>query len=314
MKRHFSFILLSLIFLFLIGCGSTQTDTPAAVEAEPATVAEEPVEEPAEEIPEEPNYDIIPESYAYSLTVSINPLVELYFNSENQVNGIAFLNEDAVDAYKDLDLIGCSMEAGLDLLVTTASEKGYLKDDATVEVELAKVSDDAAEAVDTAILLNASQYINNTLDTMNADKEEPMSVSVELSVDKAVEETTGMSAPAVCPDCNGTRNNCSECGGTAIVNCKRCNNGIESCGTCGGTAVISCHGCHGAGSQTHNRGAEGNVTEVCNYCGGSGKMSCDACGGQGTFLCSWCKGELRHICPICWGEGVCPTCGGDGIV
>lgn len=277
------------------------SDEAQEVESEsPEEIAEVIIEE-SEPESEEPNYDIIPESFAYSLTVSINPLVELYFDADNTVVGVSYLNQDAVDAYKEVELVGTKLDEGMDRLVTAAADKGYIKEDATVEIELAKVSEEAEEAFDTAILVEASQVVNEVLETICEEQEISLEASVEVSVKEEIEEKIGVSAPVICSDCNGTGNNCKECNGTAIVNCKRCVNGVESCGTCHGTAIINCHGCKGAGGD-------------CNHCDGSGKIACDACGGKGTFLCSWCKGALKHICPDCWGEGSCPTCGGDGIL
>lgn len=268
-------------------------------ESTDAVASEETV---ASEAEEEISYDIIPEAYAYSLTVSINPLVELYFDVENTVVGIAYLNQDAVDAYKEEKIVGNKLEEGMNLLMNAAAEKGYIKEDATVEIELSKVSEEVQESFDTTILLEVSQTANEILEAVCTEQEIPLEASVEVAVNEELEEKTGIAAPVVCSDCNGTGNNCKECNGTTIVNCKACVNGIESCGVCKGTAIINCHGCKGAG------GAD------CKHCDGGGRISCDACGGKGTFLCSWCKGELKHICPICWGEGSCPTCGGDGIL
>lgn len=299
--------------MLLFGCGqsdsneesadvqkeSLQETSVASSEVE-SSVTESQTQEETEES-EEPNYDIIPESFAYSLTVSINPLVELYFDADNTVVGVSYLNQDAVDAYKEVELVGSSLEQGMDLLVNAAADKGYIKEDATVEIELAKVSEEAEETFDSTILVEASQIVNEVLVTVSEEKEIALEATVEVKVNAEVEEKVGVKAPVVCSDCNGTGNSCKECNGTGIVNCKRCVNGVESCGTCHGTAIINCHGCKGAGGD-------------CNHCDGSGKISCDACGGQGTFLCSWCKGALRHICPDCWDEGTCSTCGGDGII
>lgn len=246
-------------------------------------------------------YDVIPETYSYSLTVSINPLVELFFDADNTVVGVSYLNADAVDAYKDVELVGSNLNNGMELLVNAASDKGYLKEEATVTIELAKVSEEAEETFDTVVLVEASQTVNEVIEVICEEKEIVIEAKVEISVNESVEEQVGVTAPVLCTDCNGTGNNCKECNGTSIVRCKRCVDGQETCGTCHGSATIVCHGCHGAGGD-------------CTYCGGTGVMACDACHGQGTFLCSWCKGELRHICPECWGEGTCPTCGGDGMM
>lgn len=316
MKRK-GLILCMIPVMLLCACGKTGT----VVEPEPETIVQEeltaetePTEvesveaviesvEAVETGSEISQSDIIPEQFSYAVTVRINPLVELYFDENDVVVGVSYLNQDAVDAYEKLELIGCDLSTGMEMLVSEAIDREYMKEDGTVAIEISQVGDEETE-VDTAILLEASQVANETILTKMG---EAADVHVEISVSEAVTEKTGASEPVICTDCNGTGNNCPECGGAGIVNCKSCTNGVESCGTCNGTAVITCHGCHGSGTQ-------GDAGEACSYCGGSGRQSCDACGGQGTFLCSWCKGELRHICPICEGNGTCSTCGGDGIL
>lgn len=289
----------------------TAKETAAAEESAAETVAveaesAEPISESAKEAvsdeteTETPSMDIIPESYAYSLIVAINPTVELYFDKNDVINGVAFLNDDAVNAYKDLELVGASLKDGMELIIARAESEGYLKENGDVQVELSKIGTVEKE-MDTSVIVNAVETVEAILTADNGET----GISVNASVNNEVTEQTGLTAPEACPTCSGTGKSCSECGGTGIVNCKRCDNGIESCGTCHGTAVISCHGCHGAGTV-------GDLGETCNRCGGTGEQSCDACHGQGTFLCSWCKGELKHVCPECWGECDCPDCSGTG--
>jgi len=299
--------------LIMAGCGKkseiNKTEDNKAIESEAVVTPEvipieEEAEEPADIVEEEPSLDIIPEEYWYSLTVKINPYVELYFDKDNIINGIAYLNEDAIDAFSEEDIIGKSLSEGMRELITIATDKGYGKDDPSIDIELCKLSDDAKDGFDTAILVEASNAISGKNDKEPEEAEVETStkeLTVVMKVSKEIEETTGIVAPSVCPDCNGTGNSCKECNGEGIVNCKRCTGGVETCGTCHGSAVINCHGCGGKGGD-------------CTRCGGTGKMACDACGGRGSFNCSWCKGELRHICPECWGEGSCDTCGGTGII
>lgn len=296
-----------ILSMFLCACGNAnvpktdELDTEAYTSEQPTEVVLAETEIVSET--EEASIDIIPETFSYTMVVQINPLVELYFDENNMVIGVAYLNQDAVDAYEQLDIVGNDLDTSMGMIVTAAIEQGYVKEEATVSIEIAQVGEDITE-IDTNILIESSQVASETIATMMG---EDATVMVEISVSDVVTEQTGATGPTVCPDCNGTGNDCKECNGTGDVRCKRCNNGIESCGTCGGTAIINCHGCHGSG-------IDGPQGETCRRCGGSGKQSCDACNGAGTFLCSWCKGALHHICPDCWGEGSCSTCGGDGIL
>lgn len=276
-------------------------DTPFIPE-EPVSeqIIESPPQEISQEIVEESTIDIIPDIFAYAITVSINPQVELYFDANDDVVGIAFLNEDAIDAYQKLDMLGENYEESMNMLIQSAADEGYLKENGTIDIELTEVGNDVKE-YDELFTVELSNVANQIV----IDKE--LQASITISVSDTVEQLTGIKVLEKCTTCNGTGNSCIECSGIGIVNCKRCNNGVETCGTCHGSATITCHGCHGSGSM-----GTGENTAACSYCGGSGIMRCDACGGQGTFLCSWCKGELQHVCPDCWGEGSCEDCLGKG--
>jgi len=286
-----------ILALIVCGCGEKSQDTGQVDTVQPVIVEEE-ASSPVEDI-----LDVFPEDYAYSITVSINPMIELYLDHEDAIVGVAYLNDDAIDAYKELELIGSSLSDCMNMIVTAATDKGYLKEGGQVEVELSRIAE-GADVNEEEVLLSATQEMDKAL-TLNGVKlaeglaEEPKSDSNEANANPK--------KSSVCPDCNGTGNSCKECNGTGDVSCKRCNNGIESCGTCHGSAVINCHGCHGAG-------VDGPQNETCRRCGGSGVQACDACNGAGTFTCSWCKGKLHHVCPECWNEGSCSTCGGDGII
>lgn len=306
-------LIITLTLLLLLTACNSQTEvnetldntTIEVVTVTPeVTPTKEAIEEPEEVIEEEPSLDIIPDDYWYSLTVKINPYVELYFDKNDIINGIAYLNEDAIDAYSNEEIIGKSRDEGVQQLVSLAIDKGYIKDEPSVEVELCKLSDTAKDSIDTSVLVEVSAAINEIFQVPEENDTEVQSKApsvVDMKVSKEVEDATGLVAPSVCPDCNGTGNSCKECNGEGIVNCKHCSGGNESCGTCHGSAIINCHSCGGKGGD-------------CGRCNGTGKIACDQCGGQGSFNCSWCKGALRHICPECWGEGTCETCGGIGII
>lgn len=314
MKKK-SFKMTSLMACILLifacaGCGAkkeTKSEAPVQEEVVVTPELEEEVvltqEEPEEEIPtqapeEEPTYDIIPESYAYTLTVSINPLVRLYMDESNIIVGIEYLNQDAIDAYVELDLVGTSCEEGIALMVETAAEKEYLVQEGTVSLELTEVVNTEVIS-DSTPLKEAQAAVEEVLES---EEFAELAAVIEAEVSEEVTEQTGIVAIVTCPDCNGTGNDCKECNGTGIVNCKRCSGGYETCGICHGSGRETCHGCKGSGDP------------ACNHCGGAGTIQCSGCGGAGGFNCSWCHGELRHVCPDCWGEGVCATCKGAGTL
>ena len=251
----------------------------------------------------EASIDVIPSSYAYAMTVTINPKVKLYFDKDDKINGIEYLNKDAIDAYKEVKLVGSTVDDGMTLLVDAAIEKKFLKESGTVNVELSEVADTSV-VKDNTQLQNANKALTACL---KDEKRADIKAVVETVIADEVTSKTGIKAVSTCKDCNGTGNDCKECGGTNIVKCKRCNNGYETCGICHGSGKEICHGCKGTGKDDHGG--------TCNRCGGAGAGStCSGCGGKGGFNCSWCKGKLTHICPICEGNKKCKTCGGTGSV
>lgn len=286
---------------FAGGCGKAESPgteaTQTVAQAATETVAE--VEITTETEAANP-YDVIPKEFAYSLTVSINPLVELYFDAQDTVIGVAYLNQDAIDAYQELELVGKNMEDGMDLLVTTAVDKGYLKEDGTVDIELAKIGTQEKE-IDSSILTNASKTVNQTLSAKNEEEAAPIQAAVEVNVTKEVEEETGVVTPSVCPTCNGTGKSCSICGGTG--NCDEC----KGDGYLGNGYTVSCPRCHGSN------------TETCIYCDSAGNSNkhegtCDFpnCMGSHVYACTTCGGGSRAVtCASCGGSGHCKTCGGN---
>lgn len=319
MKR---FGLILMMCLLLAGCGQaapteeTGPEVSAVVEQSVTAEAKEEETKATEtvepESSEEVVYDIIPEEYAYSLTVSINPLVKLYFDASDIIVGVEYQNEDAIEAYADLKLVGASSKEGLESLIDAAVDKNYLKEDGQISIELTEVVDTVAITENTP-LMQAKEIVAERIvkiaeaEETDAEETKPaLQVSILVDVAEDVTEKTGIKPTVVCPDCNGTGNDCKECNGTAIVNCKRCNGGWETCGICNGSGHEICHGCKGTGIDNGN---------TCTRCGGSGKQnSCTGCKGAGGFECSWCKGALQHVCPECWGEKVCDTCGGTGTI
>lgn len=297
--RNITIAILLLIMCFAFcGCADNKkSGKERDSEVESESIEATPTSDNTKVLEETKATSLVPDKYAYSLVVTINPEVELYFDEKDIIIGLDYLNKDAEDAYKNVSIVGKSLDEGMPVIIDSAVDKGYLSKDGQVSVELAKVSD--KEAVKDSKMLGEAEVViqNHTATKFN----EPVKTNVK--VNDNVTKDTGITAKKMCDTCKGKGVYCSECAGTTIVNCKRCVGGVESCGTCHGTAVITCHGCHG------------NNSAGCSYCGGTGKMSCDACNGQGTFSCSWCKGALKHICPICEGTpGTCKDCNGSGYV
>lgn len=289
-KRLCSFLLLLSVCILCCSCG-TKNDSSLSIEEsvtiedlQPETTIPEPtvtVEPEVDETPEieEVSYDIIPDEYLYSIDISINPLVRLYFNEDNVVNGVEYLNNDAIDAYAELDILNLSMDDAISELLEAADTKQYLQIDSTVSLTLSQA---APTVSDSQMLVNAAKSVDTYYDAMDGENE--LHPEVELYVAEEVTTVAQINVPQKCTACDGKGASCSECNGRGIVHCKRCNGGYETCGVCGGNGL--------------------DPTDGVRACGG--------CGGAGGFSCSWCGGALEHICPICWGENTCSACDGNG--
>lgn len=74
-------------------------------------------EEAPDTATEEESLDIIPESFACALRITINPQVLLYLNQDYSIIGICYENKDAVDAYAEAELFGKSLDEAVDLIM-----------------------------------------------------------------------------------------------------------------------------------------------------------------------------------------------------
>ncbi len=321
-------------FLLLTACGSSQSPDPAvetttsqsletalstgdraaeATEPAPAADPSEAAEAEPEQEPEEPSYDVIPDSYACTIRVSINPQVLLYLDESYKVIGILHENEDAIDAYGEMKLVGQPLENVVDTLISTAEEKGYLKEDATVSITLEEVTDTEAITDDTVLRL-ARDTARAALETTEKEVSVDTVISEEVQAEAHIEKTM-----VTCPDCGGSGIFCPgvtppegsiamaypSCGGSGIVACRNpiCDGG--KCTRCGGSGKTACHGCNGAGVNSVD-GA------TCNHCGGSGKTTCEYCHGTGN--CDRCGGTGQITCLALDQHTECATCHGTGQV
>lgn len=223
--------------------------------------------------------DVIPTEYAYAITVSINPEIELYIDDNDCIVGVKYLNDDAKLAYGKLSLVGTILDKGLDSILDSAIEGDYLKQGSPVFIELSEVKNTASIASNEKLDEIKTMVSNYIVEKEEFDWKETVETSIAKEISKTTESSAITKAPETqpiktCDACHGTGNDCKECNGAGIVNCKRCNNGFETCGNCNGSGQQRCNGCKGSGKQ-------GDFGETCSYCGGSGKQTCEQCGGAG---------------------------------
>lgn len=79
-----------------------------------------------------------PENYASVLLVSINPQLKLYLDENNNVLAVEPVNEDAKSFSKSIDFKNKSIETVIGNIVEQANEKGFIKENVTVNFEIAE--------------------------------------------------------------------------------------------------------------------------------------------------------------------------------
>ena len=129
-KKSIRGLLCLLMLVVLGGCGKAKVESASTEENIPVEETEQTETinntDDTEEENTEAAEELIPETYAFSCKVTINPEIELYLNQKNEIVGFEYLNEDAKDAYQKLALKGLTVEAGVKEMILAASEKGYL--------------------------------------------------------------------------------------------------------------------------------------------------------------------------------------------
>lgn len=169
MKRLLCLLLCLAMVLSMAACGKA---TPAPSEKEPTSsqpADPAPEAQPAPETePENPDNAYIDEMAAKPapsgavgyIDISINPLVRLYFDVNNVIIEVRYLNGDAKDAFEEKveehKVEGMDLEKGIRILTETAIEKGYLKEGAPVTVGVEIIEEEAAVKADLEKLAEAT--------------------------------------------------------------------------------------------------------------------------------------------------------------
>ncbi len=154
-------------------------------------------------------------------------------------------------------------------------------------------------------------------------------LSDKLNLEQRVLVMTGMPAPCrecqfsgqeVCRGCKGSKwekcpsDNCNEgviedSSGDArsSMKKKRLNGEIsESCGRCEGSGEIPCRICQGKGGVICKKCGGTGEAPRCTRCSGIGLITCTKCSGSGKIKdadCSKCAGQGKFLCTSCNGEG-----------
>lgn len=351
MKKAYMIILSAIFAVGLTGCGKenkTEITEERTEEYTELVSTEEYTESESTEELDQSSERVFSEDCIGVFTISINPEVELGLNKDGNVLSVVFRNEDAETAYKDLSLEGMAARDAIRLIVETANEKGYIKDDGEVTLIYGSTGNASVEEAHDMI-----DYARDTvMDTLNELGKESI---VTLEMKNYAQDTSD-----ICDLCFGVGSIvCDQCGG--------CGNGMVKCDLCMGTGIYDdghipeggdesgadglCRSCRGTGIMTIQAQTcyicKG--TGLCINCGGSGidpelddqgnSGSCHACGGSGDCLQEVCEGgvmiERHETCRDCGGSGqdtgnfsgpdagedsdsaqsgVCNRCGGSGYM
>lgn len=95
-----------------------------------------------------------PEGYTSILLVTINPQFRLYLDADGNVLAVEAVNKDAEDIQKNITFENESYEKVIENIITTANENGFIKEDATVKLEI--VEDRTGETVTATVESTAS--------------------------------------------------------------------------------------------------------------------------------------------------------------
>lgn len=127
-----------------------------------------------------------PESYATVLLVTINPEFKLYLDEQGSVLAVEPVNSDAKSMAKDVENIKGDLETVIQEIVAAADKSGFVKENATVDFQVAVVKDDT---VNTDVIVNT---VKDTADKALADLEKPIEVKVSVAEDVLVQTTASV--------------------------------------------------------------------------------------------------------------------------
>lgn len=292
--RRIGVFLLSLLMVFsMVGCGKKETDKK--VEKEETTKKEETVK------------------YTSSVHITINPELRLYLDKDQQVVDVVFLNDDAKEAFSDIDFSEISLEEAMSSVIIASADAGYLTEGKDINIEVEHTEKSVKENEAKKILQTAEKAVQKTAEEKKLDVNLQTSVvavkeipSAEEAIKEAEKKTKQEPAKDPCEACDGT-GVCPECSGGTLP-CKRCGGTlVEACANCDSSGQQVCQGCKGSGTDATSGAA-------CGYCGGSGRYRCEVCGGVHNKNCTICngKGVVSDDCILCHGGKKCTVCGGTG--
>lgn len=319
MKKHVT-TTISIVLIIVLACSvliSCSGEAPAVETPAPtASVTPEPQPTPVKTPAPRPvtdtgetDWEAVLERSSAVVYLTINPEVALYVDENNFVICGDCLNDDARDAYSNINFYGATIDECTKLVIEAAIDRNYLTSNKDVKVDVAALNDSADTQ---AIKKTTRESVNETAAGHN------------MSVNVVVSDFDGQ-GKVICFDCDGTGKcvycdtcpPCAKCRGTGNIVCEFCHEGYLTCSFCNGvteseqfitevmeTDVEYCKVC---GFPTSEK------DHICPICHGSGKVPCHMCGGVGRTFCTECNGKGYHILDKDNSKSECLRCGGTGL-
>ncbi len=122
-----------------------------------------------------------PEDYSAVLMASINPQIKMYLADGGIVLAVEAVNEDAEQIVDEILTEGADYKTVIKAFVTAANSKGFIKDGATIEFEIAEQKNNKLNSE--SVLAEASLAAENAATELN------ISLEVKTNVDDPVDET-----------------------------------------------------------------------------------------------------------------------------
>lgn len=322
-------LLLVALLAGMTACGDkasgTENTVQESTQAETVSEVTDATEESTEEVKETETVEVTAAEAAMVLHITINPELNLFADKDGTILSVEYVNDDAKDAFSDIELAGRNVTDAVKQVVSTSVEKGYLKDGKQITVEMAKGEAAEAETLPAGLSEQIAASVQEALAEEEITVQLALSVegekqpTVEIKPENAAEESTGSQtdesaqvtesqaaepkASEAQPEEPKAANPCKTCGG--IGKCDEC----KGDGYRGSGYTVSCPRCHGS------------LTETCIYCDASGNSkkhegTCDFpnCMGAHVYACTICNGgSTPVVCESCGGSGNCSSCGGTGV-
>lgn len=143
-----------------------------------------------------------PENYATVLLVTINPEFKLYLDEQGSVLAVEPVNSDAKSIANDVQNIKGDLETVIHDIVSAADKGGFVKENATVSLQVAMVKDDT---------INTDDIVNTVKETANkalADSEKTIEINVSVA-ENVLTQTTASNKQTASTDSNATTSNTS---------------------------------------------------------------------------------------------------------